>query len=168
MAAAQTLPAACRRVTSNTTANSHFLLAWLLPLVWRAARKSSVEVKATSKNSEGFQVKVKTGISFFGIAGTQVFGEVKCMWSQTTGQVTGEAVAYSASPSGTVTVKPAADGKPGNCSIIEVSERSPTLSHALKGVAAPHRVLRGRPATGSGNLGVMDCCYQRKPASLAT
>lgn len=61
-----------------------------------------------------------TGISFFGIAGTSVFAEVKAMYNWGTGETTGSAATYTASPSGTVTVKTNTDGTPGNCSIIEV------------------------------------------------
>lgn len=82
-----------------------------------------MEYKETYKNSGGLQAKVTTGVSFFGIAGATWFGEVKTMWSHGTGEVQGEATAYSASASGTMTIKPAADGGVGNCSFIEVGGR---------------------------------------------
>jgi len=93
-----------------------------LPPLRNAARKSSVEYKSVEKVAEGFQVKATTSMSFFGLADVGAFGEVKSMWNQGTGEAQGDATAYSASASGTVTVKPAADGGVGNCSIIEVSE----------------------------------------------
>jgi hypothetical protein len=81
-----------------------------------------VETRTITKKAGGFQIKAVTGFSFFGLAETNMFAEVKTMISEGTGETTGEAVAYSASASGTVTVKPAAGGGVGNCSVVEVGE----------------------------------------------
>jgi hypothetical protein len=96
-----------------------------------------VEYKSTTKNSWGFQVKIATGVSFFGVADTAWFGDIKTMWNEGTGEAQGEATAYSASVSGTMTIKPAAGGGVGNCSFIEVRGRGKDGCTGLLCVHAP-------------------------------
>jgi hypothetical protein len=79
-----------------------------------------VETKNTQKFGIGGQVKLTTGVSFFGIAGTQMFVDVKSMYNWGSAETTSETTSFSASPSDQVFMTPAADGQPGNCTLIEV------------------------------------------------
>lgn len=94
-----------------------------------------METKSTSKFSVGFTVKLVTGISFFGIADTQMMGEVKTMWNWATSEAVSDTLSFTATPGGQVPIRPTADGKPGNCSIIELWTEK-ILATGTLGVAA--------------------------------
>lgn len=100
-----------------------------------AAYKSSVETKDTEKFGAGAGVKLVSGISFFGIAGTQMTAEVKATYNWGGAEASAETTAYSAAPSGQVSVKPTVDGAPGNCSVIEVYVEKVKASGTLGVVA---------------------------------